>query len=70
MAKKLRYIFAKNMKIARLGMDLSQEKLGEMSNLHRTYIGAVERSEYNITIDNIEKIAKALKMKPDALLKE
>lgn len=30
MAKKLRYIFAKNMKIARLGMDLSQEKLGEI----------------------------------------
>ena len=39
---------------------ISQEKLGEISDLHRTYIGMVERAERNITLKNIEKIAKAL----------
>ncbi len=39
---------------------ISQEKLGEISDLHRTYIGMIERAERNITLKNIEKIAKAL----------
>ncbi|MDR0926629.1 MAG: helix-turn-helix domain-containing protein [Ignavibacteria bacterium] len=39
---------------------LSQEKLAELANLHRTYIGMIERSETNITLANIEKIANAL----------
>lgn len=39
---------------------ISQEKLGEISDLHRTYIGMIERAERNITLKNIEKLAKAL----------
>ena len=42
---------------------LSQEKLAEMANLHRTYIWNVERWEKNICLENIEKIAKALNVK-------
>ena len=38
----------------------SQEKLAELANLHRTYIGMIERAEKNITLINIEKIAHAL----------
>lgn len=39
----------------------SQEKLGEIANdLHRTFIGRVERGETNISIENLEAIAKAL----------
>ncbi|MEO0074076.1 MAG: helix-turn-helix transcriptional regulator [candidate division WOR-3 bacterium] len=38
----------------------SQEKLGEEANLHRTYIGQVERGEKSIGIDNLFKIANAL----------
>jgi transcriptional regulator with XRE-family HTH domain len=41
---------------------ISQEKLAEMSGLHRTYIGMIERAEKNITLINIEKIAKGLDM--------
>lgn len=39
---------------------VSQEKLGEMSGLHRTYIGMIERGEKNITIYNLLLISKAL----------
>lgn len=42
---------------------LSQEELGFRANLHRTYIGAIERAEQNVSVDNIHKLAKALKVK-------
>lgn len=42
---------------------LSQEQFAELVNVHRTYIGMIERAEKNITLLNIEKIAIALKMK-------
>jgi transcriptional regulator with XRE-family HTH domain len=47
---------------------LSQEQLADLCGLHRTYIGAIERAEQNVSIDNIGKIAKALKVKPSDLL--
>jgi len=45
---------------ARLG--LSQEELAGRAGVHRTYIGMIERAEKNITLESIEKIAKALKI--------
>jgi len=39
---------------------ISQEKLGSLAGVHRTYIGMIERGEKNITIANMEKIARAL----------
>ena len=47
---------------------ISQEELGFRSGVHRTYIGAIERAEQNVSIDNIHKIAKALKVSPKDLL--
>ncbi len=48
------------LKELRLKKGLSQEKLAEKSNLHRTYISSVELGNRNISIQNIQKIAIAL----------
>ena len=42
--------------------EMSQEELGYKANLHRTYIGMIERAEKNITLINIQKVAKALEI--------
>ena len=57
-----RVIFATNLRRLRLERELSQELLAEMANLHRTYVGSVERGERNVSIDNMENIANALKV--------
>lgn len=49
-----------NIKQLRLDLGLSQEQLAEKANLHRTYIGAVERGERNISLDNIIALAHGL----------
>ena len=41
-------------------MGLSQEQLAARCDLHRTYVGSVERAERNISIDNMAKIAASL----------
>ena len=48
---------------------LSQEKLAHNANLHRTYIGMIERAEKNISLLNIEKISKALEVNVKILLR-
>lgn len=53
----------------RKSIGLSQEELGYRAGVHRTYIGAIERAEQNVSIDNIHKIARALKVSPGELLK-
>ncbi|TXK93550.1 transcriptional regulator [Methylococcaceae bacterium CS1] len=53
-------LFGKNVRYFRTLKNLSQEELAELCNLHRTYIGSVERGQRNITLKNAEKIAIAL----------
>jgi transcriptional regulator with XRE-family HTH domain len=60
--------FAEQVKKHRLNLKLSQEELGELCGLHRTYIGMIERAEKNITLQNIEKLAKALQVEIKELL--
>ncbi|QOP43643.1 helix-turn-helix transcriptional regulator [Sulfurimonas sediminis] len=60
MQKEILIKFGSKVKEFRLDRNLSQEELAYKANLHRTYIGMIERGEKNITLLNIEKIAKAL----------
>ena len=49
-------------RIDRQKAKISQEKLAELSNLNRNFIGMIERGETNVTIKNVENIANALKL--------
>lgn len=60
--------FGNRVKELRKAQNMSQEDLADAAGLHRTYIGMIERAEKNITLVNIEKIAKALKIKTRDLL--
>jgi len=51
-------------------MGFSQEKLAESCDLHRTYIGSVERGERNVTLQNIFAISAALNISASELLKD
>lgn len=54
--------FGKRVQALRKEQNLSQEQLADLAGVHRTYIGMIERAEKNITLCNIERIAKALKL--------
>lgn len=60
MRSKILTHFGNKVRELRHKQGLSQEELGAVAKLHRTYIGMIERGEKNITLENIEKIAKAL----------
>jgi len=60
--------FGLNVRNKRTELGISQEELGRKAKLHRTYIGMIERAEKNITLENVEKIAKSLGVSPVDLL--
>ena len=62
--------FGERLREERLRKKLTQEELGRIAGMHRTYIGAVERGEKNLTLTNLLKIAKALKVKTVDLLED
>jgi len=61
--------FGERVRKIRKEKGLSQEQLAFKADLHRTYIGMIERAEKNITLINIQKIAKALEISEYQLLK-
>jgi len=65
----LRTVLADNLRRFRANLGLSQEALADEAQLHRTFVGAVERRERNISLDNVEKLATALKVAPYELLR-
>ncbi|MCX6739504.1 MAG: helix-turn-helix transcriptional regulator [Candidatus Parcubacteria bacterium] len=60
--------FGNKVREERAKLGLSQEELAGRSHVHRTYIGMIERAEKNITLENIEKIAKALNLSISKLM--
>ena len=66
-ATKIKREFGQRLRAIRQQKGLSQETLGLTCGLDRTYIGGVERGERNISLVNIYKITRALKIKPATL---
>ena len=60
--------FGDRIRKKRAELGLSQEELAEVAELHRTYVGSVERGERNVSLFNILRLAKALKVDPGELL--
>lgn len=66
--KNYKLILGQNIRKNRKDRQLSQEKLAEISSLHRTYIGSIERGERNICLENMIVIAHSLDIKLSTLL--
>jgi transcriptional regulator with XRE-family HTH domain len=67
--KNILNLFGENVRKFRRLLNISQEELAYRADLHRTYIGMIERAEKNITLVNMEKIANALQVNIEDLLK-
>ena len=65
----LRGIFARNVRLVRTHANLSQEAMADLAELDRAFVGTLERGTRNISIDNIERIAKALNEAPHELMR-
>lgn len=63
-----RAILAQNLRLYRKEQGLSQEELASRCELHRTYIGSVEREERNVSLSTLEVLAKALGVSVPELL--
>jgi len=62
--------FGSRIREIRIREKISQEELAFKSGLHRTYIGAIERGEKNISLKNIEKLANGLGVEINQFFKE
>jgi len=63
-----RVLFGKRVRELRVARKLSQEELAELADLHRNYVGGVERGERNVGLLNVVAIARALRVLPSTLL--
>jgi len=65
---RIRKQIGSRIRVLREQRGLTQDELGALANMHRAYIGHIERGEKNITVDSLERIAEALKVSVKDLL--
>lgn len=65
----IRDILATNLRRYRIRQGLSQEELAHRAKIDRTYVSAIERSVYGVTIDVLDRLARALDVEASDLLK-
>ena len=58
-----RIVFGRRVRELRVERNLSQEKLAELAELHRNYVGGIERGERNVSLLNIVKLARGLNVR-------
>lgn len=66
----LRQVFAANLRRAREASGMSQEALADAAGIDRTYVSALERGLYSVSLDTLERLASALNVLPPSLLVE
>lgn len=67
----IRQVLAHNVRTLRSRKAISQEHLAEICGLHRTYVGAIERAERNVTLSTLEVLGRGLGISvPDLLSRE
>ena len=66
----IRSILAENVRNYRRSRKISQEEMAELCGLHRTYVGAIERGERNVTLSTLEVLASALNVSIPELFSE
>ncbi|MGE8104771.1 helix-turn-helix domain-containing protein [Allorhizobium sp. NPDC080224] len=65
----IRELFAKNLRKSRQAKGLSQEELAHLASIDRTYVSSLERAVYSPSIEVLEKLAHALGVQPEDLIK-
>jgi transcriptional regulator with XRE-family HTH domain len=66
--QRLRSIMGRNIRFRRIELDISQEELAQAMGTSSSNLSGIERGRRNTTVDQVEKIAKALKIDPSELL--
>ncbi|WP_333897671.1 helix-turn-helix transcriptional regulator [Brevundimonas aurantiaca] len=69
-AKQLRDLLARNVRRLRRDQNMSQEALADAAGLHRTYVGSIERSERNVSLDSLCALAHGLSTEVWCLLSD
>ena len=70
MQEEIRVAYGKAVRAIRQDKKISQEELGDLCGLHRTYISDIELGKRNVSLENIDKIAHALQVKKSELFAE
>jgi transcriptional regulator with XRE-family HTH domain len=65
---KLRAVVARNVRVLRKQKGFTQEELADLAGLNRNYVGQIEREEKSPTVDVLEKLCEAMKLRPTELL--